>query len=42
MKGWRREVFGDAALGVKHGRLAFAFDPQKDRLALIDVPEKDE
>lgn len=39
MKGWRRDVFGDAALAVKHGRLAFAFDPQKDKLALIDVPE---
>jgi ribonuclease D len=39
MRGWRREVFGDAALAVKHGRLAFAFDPEKDRLALIDVPE---
>ncbi|MCR9072928.1 MAG: ribonuclease D [Alphaproteobacteria bacterium] len=39
MKGWRREVFGDAALAVKHGRLAFAFDPEKDRLALIDVPQ---
>jgi ribonuclease D len=38
MRGWRREVFGDAALGVKHGRLAFAFDPEKDRLVLIDVP----
>ena len=39
MKGWRREVFGDAALAVKHGKLAFAFDPEKDRLALIEVPE---
>lgn len=39
LRGWRREVFGDAALAVKHGRLAFAFDPQKDRLRLIDVPE---
>lgn len=39
MKGWRREVFGDAALAVKHGRLAFAFDPEKDRLALIDLPQ---
>lgn len=39
LKGWRREVFGDAALAVKHGRLAFAFDPEKDRLALIDVPD---
>lgn len=38
MKGWRREVFGDAALAVKHGKLAFAFDPEKDRLALIEVP----
>jgi len=38
LKGWRREVFGDSALAVKHGRLAFAFDPDEDRLTLIDVP----
>lgn len=38
LKGWRREVFGDAALAVKHGRLAMVFDPGKERVRLIDVP----
>jgi ribonuclease D len=37
MKGWRREVFGDAALAVKHGRLGLVFDPGNDRVRLIDV-----
>ena len=37
LQGWRREVFGDSALAVKHGRLAFAFDPESARLKLIDV-----
>ena len=26
LKGWRREVFGEAALALKHGRLALALD----------------
>lgn len=39
MKGWRREVFGAAALAVKHGRLGMVFDPAKERVRLIDVPE---
>lgn len=38
MKGWRREVFGDAALAVKHGRLGLLYDPDKDRVRLIDAP----
>jgi ribonuclease D len=37
MKGWRREVFGDAALAVKHGRLGLVFDPNTDRVRLIEV-----
>ncbi len=38
LHGWRREVFGDSALALKHGRLGFAFDPENARLKLIDVP----
>lgn len=37
LKGWRREVFGDAALAVKHGRLGLVFDPGRDRVKLVDV-----
>jgi len=37
MKGWRLEVFGDAALAVKHGRLGMTFDPEKDRVRLIEI-----
>ena len=29
MKGWRRELFGDKALALKHGRLALAIDNGK-------------
>ena len=29
MKGWRRELFGDRALALKHGRLALAVDKGK-------------
>jgi ribonuclease D len=29
MKGWRRELFGDKALALKHGRLALAIDEGK-------------
>jgi ribonuclease D len=29
MKGWRRELFGDKALALKHGRLALAIDKGK-------------
>lgn len=37
LKGWRLEVFGNAALAVKHGRLGLVFDPAKDRVRLVDV-----
>ncbi|MEQ8813335.1 MAG: ribonuclease D [Thalassobaculum sp.] len=36
MRGWRREVFGEAALAVKHGRLGMVFDPEKDRVRLFE------
>ena len=29
MKGWRRELFGERALDLKHGRLALSFDGRK-------------
>jgi ribonuclease D len=38
LKGWRREVFGEAALAVKHGRLGLVYDPAKDRVTLVEVP----
>lgn len=38
LTGWRREVFGDSALAVKNGRLAMVFDPEKDRVRLIETP----
>jgi ribonuclease D len=34
LKGWRRELFGDAALALKHGRLALAME--KGRVVRID------
>ena len=38
MKGWRGELFGQAALKLKHGRLALAFADGKT--VLIDLPER--
>jgi len=34
MKGWRRELFGDKALALKHGRLALAID--KGKVATVE------
>ncbi|HEY6861729.1 MAG TPA: ribonuclease D [Pseudolabrys sp.] len=34
MKGWRRELFGENALALKHGRLALAID--KGRVAIVE------
>jgi ribonuclease D len=34
LKGWRRELFGDKALAVKHGKLALAVD--KGRVITVD------
>lgn len=37
LRGWRRQVFGDTALAVKHGRLAMGFDPAHNRVDLVEV-----
>jgi ribonuclease D len=34
MKGWRRELFGEKALALKHGQLALAID--KGRVAIVE------
>lgn len=34
LKGWRRELFGDAAIALKHGRLALAME--KGRVVRVD------
>jgi ribonuclease D len=37
MNGWRREVFGNSALDLKHGRLSITLKGK--RLALIPMGE---
>jgi ribonuclease D len=34
LKGWRREMFGEKALALKHGRLALAVE--KHRVVAVD------
>ena len=34
LKGWRRELFGEKALALKHGRLALAIE--KGRVSAIE------
>ena len=34
LKGWRRELFGEKALALKHGRLALAVE--KGRVVAVD------
>jgi ribonuclease D len=36
LKGWRREIFGDQALALKHGKLALAADGKKIRVITLD------
>ncbi|CAL77147.1 Ribonuclease D (RNase D) [Bradyrhizobium sp. ORS 278] len=36
LQGWRRELFGEAALALKHGKLALAID--KGRVVRVDRP----
>jgi ribonuclease D len=36
LQGWRREVFGEAALALKHGRLALAAEGRKVRLVALE------
>jgi ribonuclease D len=38
LHGWRREIFGQAALALKHGRLALAADGR--RVILVDLEQK--
>ena len=35
LKGWRRELFGERALALKHGRLAIALN--KGKVTLFDI-----
>jgi ribonuclease D len=34
LKGWRRELFGDKALALKHGKLALAIE--KGRVVAVE------
>lgn len=36
LRGWRRELFGEQALALKHGKLALAADGKKTRLIPLD------
>ena len=38
LHGWRRELFGEAALALKHGRLALAIE--KGRVVRVDRIEQ--
>jgi ribonuclease D len=38
LNGWRREVFGADALGLKHGALALTAG--RNRIELVPLPEK--
>jgi ribonuclease D len=38
LKGWRRELFGDAALALKHGRLALAVEGKRVKLVPLMPP----
>ncbi|MEJ8573343.1 ribonuclease D [Microbaculum marinum] len=40
LKGWRREIFGDKALDLKHGRLSLAVDGNRLSFDERDPPEK--
>ncbi|MFC0243083.1 ribonuclease D [Rhodopseudomonas telluris] len=46
LRGWRRELFGEAALALKHGRLALAIErgrvTQVDRTASATAPSADQ
>jgi ribonuclease D len=40
LKGWRRELFGEAALALKHGRLALAIQDKRVKLVPLEGIEK--
>lgn len=39
LKGWRRELFGEAALNVKAGKLGFALSPKK-KVVLVSISDE--
>jgi ribonuclease D len=39
LRGWRRELFGEKALALKHGRLALAID--RGRVVTVDKEGND-
>jgi len=39
LKGWRRDLFGEDALALKHGRLALTSDGRNIRLIALDGPD---
>lgn len=41
LKGWRREVFGEDALRLKHGGVGLAFCTDGRRLRLIEIQDKE-
>ena len=38
LKGWRRQVFGERALAVKHGRMGLAIKDKRLTLVALDHP----
>lgn len=38
LKGWRRTIFGERALALKHGRIGVVVD--KGKVSFVDLPEK--
>ena len=40
LSGWRRELFGNDALALKHGRLALTAG--RNRIELVKLPERDQ
>jgi len=38
LKGWRRSIFGERALALKHGRIGVVVD--KGKVSFVDLPEK--
>jgi ribonuclease D len=40
LSGWRRDIFGNDALALKHGRLALAV--RQNRITLVELPSRDQ
>ena len=39
LRGWRRKVFGEDALAVKAGRIAFAYDAKAEKIELVELDD---